>query len=66
MHELIPFIKDLAIMLSIASVVVVLFQKIRQPVVLGYIIAGVKIGPYNPPYALVTDITQIQTLSEVT
>ncbi|MBU0745155.1 MAG: cation:proton antiporter [Gammaproteobacteria bacterium] len=65
MHEVIPFIKDLAIMLSIASVVVLSFQKIRQPVILGYIIAGVIIGPYTPPYSLVTDVTQIQTISEM-
>ena len=48
MNELAPIIKDLAIMLGIASVVVLLFQKIRQPVILGYIIAGVIIGPYTP------------------
>jgi monovalent cation:H+ antiporter-2, CPA2 family len=65
MHDLAPLIKDLAIMLSIAGVVVLLFQKIRQPVILGYIIAGVIIGPYTPPYSLVTDVTQIQTLSEL-
>lgn len=65
MHEIAPMIKDLAVMLGIASVVVLLFQKIRQPVILGYIIAGVIIGPYTPPYALVDDISQVQTLSEL-
>jgi CPA2 family monovalent cation:H+ antiporter-2 len=65
MHELIPFVKDLAIMLGIASVVTILFQKIRQPVILGYIIAGIIIGPYTPPYSLVTDFTQIHTISEL-
>lgn len=65
MHELAPLIKDLAIMLGIASIVVLVFQKIRQPVVLGYILAGIIIGPYTPPYSLVTDIAQIKTLSEL-
>ncbi len=65
MHELAPLIIDLAIMLGIASIVVLLFQKIRQPVILGYIIAGIIIGPHTPPYSLVTDIDQIQTLSEL-
>jgi CPA2 family monovalent cation:H+ antiporter-2 len=65
MHELAPFIKELAIMLGIAGIVTVLFQKICQPVILGYIIAGIIIGPYTPPYSLVTDTTQIQTLSEL-
>ena len=65
MHELAPLIKDLAIMLGIASVVVLLFQRIRQPVIFGYIIAGVIIGPYTPPYSLVSDNAQIITLSEL-
>lgn len=65
MHELAPLIKDLAIMLSIASVVTLLFQKINQPVILGYILAGVIVGPYTPPYSLVTDVVQIKTLSEL-
>lgn len=65
MYELAPLIKDLATMLSIASIVVLLFQKINQPVILGYIIAGVIIGPYTPPHSLVTDGVQIQTLSEL-
>ena len=65
MHELAPLIKDLAIMLGIASVVVLLFQRISQPVIFGYIIAGVIIGPYTPPYSLVSDNAQIITLSEL-
>lgn len=65
MHEVAPIIKDLAIMLGIAGIVTVIFQKIRQPVILGYIIAGVIIGPHTPPYSLVTDITQIHTLSDL-
>jgi CPA2 family monovalent cation:H+ antiporter-2 len=65
MHEIAPMIRDLAVMLGIASVVVLLFQKIRQPVILGYIIAGVIVGPYTPPYSFVDDINQIQTLSEL-
>lgn len=65
MYELAPIIKDLAIMLGIAGIVALMFQKIRQPVILGYIIAGVIIGPHTPPYSLVTDAAQINTLSEL-
>lgn len=65
MHELAPLIKDLAVILGVASIVTLLFQKIRQPVVLGYLIAGVIIGPYTPPYALVADLPSIQILSEL-
>jgi CPA2 family monovalent cation:H+ antiporter-2 len=65
MHELAPLISDLAIMLGLAGVVVILFQRIRQPVVLGYLAAGMILGPYTPPHALVSDVANIQTLSEL-
>lgn len=65
MLELAPLIKDLAVILGVASIVALLFQKIRQPVVLGYLIAGIIIGPYTPPHAFVSDIPNIQILSEL-
>lgn len=65
MHDLAPLIKDLAIILGVASLVTLLFQKIRQPIVLGYLVAGIIIGPYTPPHSLVSDIPNIQILSEL-
>jgi CPA2 family monovalent cation:H+ antiporter-2 len=65
MNELAPLIFDLAVMLGLAAIVMVLFRAIRQPVVLGYLVAGMIVGPYTPPYALVSDIPNIQTLSEL-
>jgi CPA2 family monovalent cation:H+ antiporter-2 len=65
MHQLAPLIRDLAVILSVASLVTLLFQKIRQPVVLGYLIAGIIVGPYTPPRSLVSDIPNIQILSEL-
>lgn len=64
-HSLAPLIRDLALILAVAGFVAVLFQKLKQPVVLGYLIAGIIIGPYTPPYGLVTDIPNVQTLSEL-
>lgn len=65
MNELAPLIKDLALMLGIASIVILLFQRMRQPVIFGYIVAGMIIGPYTPPYYLITNAAQIETLSEL-
>ena len=64
MHT-IAFIHDLAIIMLAAGVVTIVFHLLRQPVVLGYIVAGVLIGPHTPPYSLVTDETTIQTLAEL-
>ena len=42
------FLTNLAIVLCVAAVTTVLFQRLRQPVVLGYIIAGLIVGPHVP------------------
>ncbi|VXC31642.1 Potassium transporter [Burkholderia sp. 8Y] len=65
MHHAIGFIQDLAVLMAIAGVVTVLFHRLRQPVVLGYIVAGVIIGPYTPPFQLINDEATIQTLGEL-
>src|SRR3990167_9427739 len=65
MHELAPLISDLAIMLMVAGIVVLIFQRIHQPVVLGYLVAGMIIGPFTPPYGLITDEVNIKIISEL-
>lgn len=64
MHT-IAFIHDLALIMLAAGVVTIVFHLLRQPVVLGYIVAGVLLGPHTPPYALITDEATIQTLAEL-
>jgi len=59
-HE---FLATLAIVLCVAAVTTVLFQRLRQPVVLGYILAGLIVGP-NVPIPLVADSSIIRVLSE--
>ena len=58
-------ISDLAIMLLTAGVVTVIFKKIKQPLVLGYIVAGFLIGPYMPLFFTVADSASISTWSEI-
>ena len=64
MHS-IDFIQDLAVIMLIAGLVTILFHRLKQPVVLGYILAGVIIGPHTPPFALIRDEHTIRTLSEL-
>ncbi|KAF3996425.1 cation:proton antiporter [Glaciimonas immobilis] len=59
------FIQDLAVIMLIAGVVTVVFNRFKQPVVLGYIVAGVIIGPYTPPFQLIQDEHTIHILSEL-
>ena len=60
-HE---FLKALALVLGVAAATTVLFQRLRQPVVLGYVLAGVIVGPHVP-IPLVADRVVVHTLSEL-
>ncbi|MNO53877.1 Inner membrane protein YbaL [compost metagenome] len=64
MHA-IAFIQDLAVIMLVAGMVTILCHRFKQPVVLGYIIAGLIIGPHTPPFALVHDEQTIKTLAEL-
>jgi monovalent cation:H+ antiporter-2, CPA2 family len=61
----IGFLQDLAVVMIVAGLVTVLFHRFKQPVVLGYIIAGVIIGPHTPPFPLIKDEEAIKTLAEL-
>lgn len=63
MHE-IGFIRDLAIVMIVAGATTVLFHRLRQPVLLGYILAGVLIGPHTPG-VLVDDPKTIDDISNL-
>ena len=52
-------------MLLTAGVVTVIFKKLNQPLVLGYILAGFLIGPYMPWFFTVADEVSISTWSEI-
>lgn len=64
MHA-VDFIQDLAVIMLVAGVVTILFHRLRQPVVLGYIVAGFIIGPHTPPFGLIHDEDTIKTLAEL-
>lgn len=59
------FIQDLAVIMLIASIVSLLFHWLNQPVVLGYILAGVIIGPHTPPFELIQDDHTIKIVAEL-
>ncbi|MCC7385428.1 MAG: cation:proton antiporter [Deltaproteobacteria bacterium] len=58
------FLRDLTLVLTVAAVTTVLFQKLRQPVVLGYLLAGVIISPHTP-IPLAADMGTVHTLAEL-
>lgn len=61
----IDFIQDLAVILLVAGCVGWICQRLGLSVVVGYLVAGIVVGPFTPPFALVTDIGRIETLAQV-
>lgn len=64
MHEIKDFLANLTLILGVAAVISFVFHKLRQPVVLGYILAGMIVGPYVP-IPLIADSAIVHTLSEL-
>ena len=63
--EAISFIQDLAIILATAGMAGWLCQRMGLSSVVGYLVAGVVVGPFTPPFALVHDIPRIEVLSQL-
>ncbi len=61
----IQVITDLAIVMVIASVVAFIFYKLKQPLVIGYLIAGIIIGPYTPPFNLISQTQYLSVFAEI-
>lgn len=59
------FLQDLAVVMAVAGLVTLLFHRLKQPVVLGYLLAGFIIGPYTPPFPLIRDELTIRTLADL-
>src|ERR1044072_1443132 len=64
MHEA-TFLADLAIVMIVAGLVTVRCHRLKHPVALRYLVAGVIIGPQTPPFPLIHDEETIRTLSEL-
>src|SRR5919106_5058466 len=58
-------VQDFAVIMIVAAIMVLLTYKLKQPLVLGYIIAGMVIGPYTPPFQLLQDIDTINIFAEL-
>ncbi len=65
MGHLPKLIEDLGLILIVAAFVVLIFKKIKQPLVLGYIIAGFLVSPNFKIFPSVADMSNIKTLAEI-
>ncbi|MBQ4295720.1 MAG: cation:proton antiporter, partial [Prevotella sp.] len=65
MSELAPLVTDLALILIVAGVVTIVFKKLKQPLVLGYIVAGFLVSPHMPLTMSVTDSEDIEIWANI-
>jgi len=63
--EVPTLINDLALILIVASTVTLLFKKLKQPLVLGYIMAGFIVSPHMPYTMTVMDTVDIKTWADI-
>ena len=65
MSELPTLIKDLALILVVAGIVTLIFKKLKQPLVLGYVVAGFLVSPHMPYTASVADQANIHLWADI-
>lgn len=58
-------VQDFAVIMIVAAVMLLITHKLKQPMVIGYIIAGMIIGPYTPPFSMIHDIGLLNNLAEL-
>ncbi len=61
----IRFLMEIAVIFAVAGLTAVLFTKMRMPVVIGYLAAGILVGPYLFPFDLITDIDTVNSLANL-
>ena len=65
MAELPALIEDLALILIVAGIVTLIFKRLKQPLVLGYIVAGVLVSPNMPYTASVIDMANVHLWADI-
>ena len=65
MAELPTMIQDLALILTVAGIVTLIFKRLKQPLVLGYIVAGFLVSPHMPYTASVADAENVQLWADI-
>ena len=63
--EIGPILQDFTIIMIAASIMAMISYKLKQPMVIGYIIAGMIIGPFTPPFSLISNFDVLNLFAEI-
>jgi CPA2 family monovalent cation:H+ antiporter-2 len=58
-------VQDFAVIMIVAAIILLITYKLKQPMVIGYLIAGMIIGPYTLPFGLIHDVNTLNNLAEL-
>src|SRR5918911_2257920 len=58
-------VQDFAVIMIIAALMLIITHKLKQPMVIGYILAGMIIGPYTPPFSLIHNVNSVNVFAEL-
>ncbi|HYG00729.1 MAG TPA: cation:proton antiporter [Candidatus Saccharimonadales bacterium] len=58
-------LQDFAVIMIIASVMTLIFYRLKQPIVIGFIVAGIIIGPHTPPFSLIHNSDVLNLFAEM-
>jgi CPA2 family monovalent cation:H+ antiporter-2 len=58
-------VRDFAVIMIVASVMALISHRLKQPMVIAYIVAGMIIGPYTPPFSLISQAEILQVFAEI-
>jgi len=58
-------VQDFAVIMIVAAIMLIITHKLKQPMVIGYILAGMIIGPYTPPFSLIQNVNSLNTFAEL-
>lgn len=61
----ISIITDFAIIMMAAGITTFIFHKLKQPLILGYLIAGILIGPFTPPFSLIKEYEILRAAADL-
>jgi monovalent cation:H+ antiporter-2, CPA2 family len=56
---------DLTVMMFVAAIMLGVTRKMKRPMVIGYILAGMLIGPHTQPFSLVSSIETVNLMAEL-
>ncbi len=58
-------LQDLAVILLVSGLTALIFHRLDQPKLIGYVLAGLLIGPHTPPFSFIRDEHTIRTLADL-